>query len=374
MKRPNPHVRQQVSRIRVPVRPAANGGYEVMVGAGLLGRLHELLPARCPAHRYAIISDSQVAPLYATAIVQALQAEEILADLFTFPAGEASKTRESWARITDEMLGQGFGRDSAVVAVGGGVVGDLGGFVAATYMRGIPFVQVPTSLLAMIDASVGGKTGVDAPTGKNLVGAMHQPEMVITDVEALRTLSRAHFTSGLAEAVKHGAIADASYFTWMEGAAEPLLEGNQGARAKLIHDSIAIKADIVARDETEKGPRKALNFGHTIGHALETLSSYRLLHGEAIAVGMVLEARLGEQSGVTEAGTADRLERLLKVLGLPVRIPHEFKADQILESTRSDKKSRGGKVEYALLSSIGSAVWNQAIQDEEVKRVIDLHG
>ena len=295
-----------------------------------------------------------VRELHTERVCEELRHAGLSVDLYSFPAGEPYKTRETWALVSDAMLEAGCGRDTALLAFGGGVPGDLGGFVAATYMRGLPFVQVPTSLLAMIDASVGGKTGVDTPAGKNLVGAFHQPHCVVIDPELLQTLPEAHLRAGMAEAVKHGAIADAEYLRWIDENAEALLAGEPQALARLIVRSVEIKAEIVARDEKESGPRKLLNFGHTIAHAVEAVSGYAMLHGEAVAVGMVEEARIGERSGVTASGTAARLRNLLTKIGLPTSLPIDFAADQVIDWTRTDKKARNGRVEYALIQEIGT--------------------
>ena len=236
------------------------------------------------------------------------------------PAGRASKTREQWARLTDALLEQGFGRDSGIVALGGGVAGDLAGFVAATYMRGLPYVQVPTTLLAMLDASVGGKTGVDTPQGKNLIGAFHPPAAVIADPLVLGTLPERDFRGGMAEAVKHGLIADAAYFAWMERNADALLRRDQAALTRLVRRSVEIKAEVVSGDEREAGRRAILNAGHTVAHALEHATAYALPHGEAVALGLVAECALAERSawrptGVRRSGCRPCSTRL----GLPVQ-------------------------------------------------------
>ncbi|HET7321601.1 MAG TPA: 3-dehydroquinate synthase [Longimicrobiaceae bacterium] len=339
------------------------GHYEVRIGAQLLDRLPALVAEHCPAFRYAVIADDRVAELYGTRVLTAFDGAGADASLFSFPAGERHKTRASWAALSDQMLSAGFGRDAAVVALGGGVTGDLAGFVAATYMRGLPLVQVPTTLLAMIDSSVGGKTGVDTPAGKNLVGAFLQPQLVVADPETLETLAPEQLRAGLAEAVKHGAIADAAYFDWIEASLSDLLALDPAALARLIGRSVEIKAAVVARDERESGPRKALNFGHTLGHAIEALSGFELLHGEAVAIGMVLEAKLGERIGITEPGTSERLEAVLSAAGLPTHPPSEMAPEEIVAATRSDKKARGGRVEYALLERMGEAVWGVDVED-----------
>ena len=360
--------------VNLPERPAQ--GYEILVGSGLFASLANILSRFCPAHRYAVITDDRVAELYAVRLARMLHAAGYRTDVYAFQSGEERKTRETWALVTDAMLEAGIGRDTAVIAFGGGVPGDLGGFVAATYMRGLPLVQVPTTLLSMIDASVGGKTGVDSPAGKNLVGAFHQPHCVVIDPDLLQTLHDAHLRSGLAEAVKHGAIADPEYLEWIERSADELLAGDPEALSRLIVRSVEIKAETVARDEKEQGPRKLLNFGHTLGHAVEALSGYTLLHGEAVSIGMVEEARVGERIGVTASGTAARLRRVLSRLGLPTSLPIEMSAEEAIGWTRSDKKAREGRVEYALIEAVGAPAmgrdgrYGTPVADETVLEVL----
>lgn len=349
-------------------RTAINvGSYDVHVGVGLIDLAGDIIRTAAPAHRYAIISDDNVAPLYAPRLRASLGAA---AELFTIPAGESFKTREQWAQLTDALLAAGFGRDTAILALGGGVVGDLAGFVAATYMRGVPFVQLPTTLLAMIDASIGGKTGVDTVAGKNLVGAFHRPRAVIADSSALETLPPNHLRSGMAEAIKHGAIADAVYYESIDSALPSMLTRRGEELRELIARSVEIKASIVMQDEREGGIRRHLNFGHTLGHAIESESGYSLLHGEAIAIGMALESRLGERLGVTATGTARRLRDTLTRAGLPVDVPSALDANRILAATRGDKKAREGMVEYALISEIGRAVAGVRAPDEAVLEVL----
>ncbi len=339
--------------------------YAVHIGDGLLERAGDIIRSSARAHRYAIISDSNVAPLYAERLRNAAGREST--EVFTIPAGEEHKTRERWSALTDALLAAGFGRDTTILALGGGVVGDLAGFVAATYMRGVPFVQLPTTLLAMIDASIGGKTGVDTAAGKNLVGAFHRPRAVIADPAVLATLPANHLRSGLAEAVKHGAIADAAYYKKIDAALPSILAASDDAALRtLIVRSVEIKAGIVLQDEREGGLRRNLNFGHTLGHAIELESGYTMLHGEAIAIGMILEAQLGERLGVTAAGTMQFLRDTLTRAELPVAIPSGFDAARILSATRGDKKARDGVIEYALLAEIGRAVAGVRAPDEMV--------
>jgi 3-dehydroquinate synthase len=348
----------------------------VIVSAGSLASAGELVREVAPAHRYAIITDDIVGPLYASRVVESFTDARV--DVLTIPTGERHKTRESWARLTDELLAAGFGRDSTVVALGGGVVGDLAGFVAATFMRGIPVVQLPTTLLAMIDSSVGGKTGVDTPAGKNLVGAIHPPSLVISDPAALATLPPEQLRSGLAEAIKHGVIADERYFERVVADLPTLLAQPSGpGMLGLISRSVEIKADVVARDEREGGLRKTLNFGHTLGHAIESESGYRLLHGEAVAIGMVLESVLAERVGVAEAGTARRVRDAVERAGLPASRPEDMNADRVLAATRSDKKARRGTAEFALPRRVGAMAgeetnWAVRIDEDAVLAVLSI--
>jgi 3-dehydroquinate synthase len=363
-------------RIAVTLPPGGARGYEILVGSGIFTSIATILSRFCAAHRYAVVTDDRVAELYAVKLSRMLHSAGYRADVFAFQNGEERKTRDTWGLVSDAMLEAGIGRDAALIAFGGGVPGDLGGFVAASYMRGLPLVQLPTTLLAMIDSSVGGKTGVDVPAGKNLVGAFHQPQVVVADPDLLATLADTHVRSGLAEAVKHGAIADPAYLDWIEANAAQLLAGDPEALSQLIVRSVEIKAEIVTRDETESGPRKLLNFGHTIGHAVEALSGYGLLHGEAVAIGMVEEARIGERAGITASGTAARLRKVLTRMGLPTSLPLEMSVDDVIEWTRSDKKAREGRVQYALIESIGVAAvgrdgrYGSAVADETVNEVL----
>ena len=348
--------------------------YDIHVEPGSLGAVGDIARRVAPAHRYVIITDTHVEPLYAARAAASFGGDRV--DVLRVPAGESHKTRESWARLTDEMLAAGLARDTTVVALGGGVVGDLAGFVAATFMRGVPFVQVPTTLLAMIDASIGGKTGVDTPAGKNLVGAFHQPAAVIVDPDTLATLPAAELRAGLAEAIKHGAIADVGYFDRIEHALPTLLaDVRSAAMHDLIAGSIAIKAGVVQRDERESGVRKILNFGHTLGHAIESESGFRLLHGEAVAIGLVLESALAERIGVAERGTAARIRSVVERAGLPAERPATLAPERIVTATRSDKKARRGAAEYALPTRIGAmageeVAWSIRVDDAEVRAIL----
>lgn len=363
-----------MTRRAIPV-PLGGASYEVLVGAGLLDNLAALLAERCPAESYTVITDSTVAPLYGRRVADLL-ARNAPTIVLTFPAGEWNKTRETWAALTDGLLKAGVGRDGAVVALGGGVAGDLAGFVAATYLRGIAYVQVPTSLLAMIDSAIGGKTGVDTAFGKNLVGAFHQPRAVVADVATLATLPPVQLAAGMAEALKHGIIADAGYFTRLLDARDRILEADPAALEAVVRGSVTIKAAIVAQDERERGRRATLNFGHTVAHALEATLGYEILHGEAVALGMLAEARLGEKLGITAAevprAVADALERF----ALPTSAPAAVDPERALEAMGHDKKKRRGTVRFALPARLGEMAgspaegWTVAIPEEAVRHAI----
>lgn len=361
------------SVLEVPVG-AADAGYKVLIGRELLAHLPLLLDRHAPAHRYAVIADSTTGPLYGEEATQACRRHGLAADLFTFPAGEAHKTREHWASLTDGLLEGGVGRDGCVVAVGGGVVGDLAGFVAATFMRGIPVVQVPTTIMAMVDSSVGGKTGVDVEAGKNLVGAFHAPKLVVADVDTLSTLTPAQRADGLAETVKHGAIADRAYLDELADLADALLAGYPDATLLAVAGSVRIKASVVSRDEREAGLRQILNFGHTVGHAMEAASGYATGHGSFVAAGMVLEARMGERAGITEPGTARELAAILAKFGLD-RLPGDpMYPESVLRRLRADKKTREGRVRFALIRRLGAAAegrgWSHELDAELVRAVL----
>jgi 3-dehydroquinate synthase len=350
--------------------------YPIRIEPGSLDSLGGFARVNAPAHRYAIITDTNVAPLYGSRAAAALGIDQ--ADILVVPAGESSKTRGTWGWVTDELITRGFGRDSALISLGGGVIVDLAGFVAATYMRGIPIIHVPTSLLAMIDASIGGKTGVDTQFGKNLVGAFHQPSGVLSDPEVLDTLALSELRTGFAEALKHGAIADRGYFdSVVEAIPKVLYDRERGGDSlrHLIVGSVEIKAGIVGRDELEGGVRKTLNFGHTVGHAVERLSDYSMAHGEAVSIGMALESRIAERVGVAQSGVADQVRDALRSAGLPVSLPEGMDADRMLEVMRTDKKVRAGFVRYALPRAIGEMAggesgWTVSVEDAIVREVL----
>jgi 3-dehydroquinate synthase len=336
----------------------------------------KLVTAYAPAHRYAVVTDANVHKLYAGAVEASFAPHTI--DGVKISAGESYKTRETWATVTDALLEAGLGRDSTIVALGGGVVGDLTGFVAATYMRGVPFVQIPTTLVAMVDSAIGGKTGVDAPAGKNLVGCFHMPAAVLVDPQVLVTLPLRELRAGFAEVIKCGVVADTAYFQLVREAMPDLLSGGIGRSDRLeplLLGGIGIKVRIVVEDERENGIRKVLNFGHTIGHAVEITSGYSLLHGEAVAIGMAVESELAERIGAAEPDTTAKIVEALNIAGLPTRLPPECEPQRLLDAMRSDKKGREGKIRFALPTKVGEMArdgsdWSVPVADELIMEVL----
>jgi 3-dehydroquinate synthase len=323
------------------------------MGVGQLDRIGSIVADQVGVHRCAVIADDVVAEHYADRVRRSVESNGVPCAIFTFAAGEAQKTRKSWSILSDALLEAGFGRDSLVVALGGGVTGDLAGFVAATYMRGIPILQAPTSVVAMVDSSVGGKTGVDTAAGKNLVGSFHPPVAVVIDPEVIGTLPPHQRSEGWVEAVKHGAISDEAYFAALMTDGERLVAGEHPAVGRAVLRSVQIKAAVVSQDEREGGARMALNFGHTLGHALEAVSDYALGHGSAVAAGMVLEAELGERLGVTEQGTARRLAGALHAIEIVPRLPNPCPLEAIEKFLSRDKKAREGAARFVLLRRVG---------------------
>jgi 3-dehydroquinate synthase len=306
-----------------------------------------------------------VAPLYLQRVTDGLH--DLRHDALILPDGEAHKTLDSAARIFAALAALGATRDACVVALGGGVVGDLAGFAAACWMRGIDFIQMPTTLLAMVDSSVGGKTGVNLPAGKNLAGAFHQPRAVVADIDTLATLPDREYRAGLAEVVKGAAIGDAAFFDWLQAHADALAARDDATLVEAIARKVRYKAGVVARDETEQGERALLNLGHTFGHALETAGHYTaLLHGEAVAIGMVLAARLSERLGMSSATDSVRLQQMLERLGLPVTVPAGSDASQLLALMRLDKKNTAGTLRLILWRGIGKAEIVSGVEEAAV--------
>jgi 3-dehydroquinate synthase len=358
--------------VKVPLGPRS---YNIKIGAGLLPRLGAECARLGLGRRCAIISDTNVAPYYARAVHHHLAHAGFEPLLLTVPAGETAKSLKTVQYCYHRLALERFERKSFVLALGGGVVGDLAGFVAATYLRGIPFVQVPTTLLAAVDSSVGGKVGVNLPAGKNLVGAFYQPRLVLCDLDTLRTLPLREYRAGLAEVIKYGIISDAALFKRLERDLPALLERDPKTLASVVARCCELKAQVVREDETEGGLRAILNFGHTIGHALEAISHYgKFLHGEAISIGQVAAAQLSAQTlGLPQTDVA-RITALLQRSGLPIRTsltaPQRRK---LLDAMRLDKKTSAGQLKFVLARKIGQVEFGQQVPPPLLLKTVAQH-
>ncbi|MGC9239187.1 MAG: 3-dehydroquinate synthase [Acidithiobacillus sp.] len=328
--------------------------YPIHIGSGLLADPELFLP-HCNSGPIAILSDDRVAGLHLPALRQTLKEAGKPFTEIVVPAGEESKSLHRVEEVCGRLLEAGYGRDSTLFALGGGVIGDLGGFVAAIYQRGIPFLQIPTTLLAMVDSSVGGKTGVNHALGKNMIGAFYQPRAVVADLDTLDTLPEREFRSGLAEVIKYGLISDPGFFAWLEEHLDAVLAEDADALSHVIATSCRDKAEVVARDEQEAGRRAILNFGHTFGHAIEAASGYgHYLHGEAVAIGMVMAADLSRRLDLLRESEQQRVYQIIEGAGLPTLCPR-LPVEEYLRYMRVDKKAKGGQIRFILLRGIGAA-------------------
>ena len=347
--------------------------YPIHIGAGLLARA-ELIADRLPKKKAAVITNTTVGPLYLAPLVRALEARGIEVVSITLPDGEQHKNWETLNRIFDALLERRCERGTALIALGGGVIGDLAGFAAAAYLRGVPFIQVPTTLLAQVDSAVGGKTAINHPLGKNMIGAFYQPRAVIADTDALATLPPRELAAGLAEVIKYGLIRDPALFEWLEKNMARLAKREAEPLAHAIERSCAIKAEIVAQDEREDGVRALLNFGHTFGHAIEAGTGYGTwLHGEAVGAGMALAARLSQRLGLIGPGEVRRIDAILKAAGLPPH-PPELGLARYLELMGHDKKVEGGRIRFVLLKRIGEAFVSADVPSAALADVLGTAG
>ncbi len=347
--------------------------YEVRIGPGLLRSLGEAVRAAGVGPRVTIITDEHVAPRHGQAAIESVRAAGLEAHCITIPAGERSKSLEQAARIYDELAARGVDRADALVALGGGVVGDLAGFVAATWHRGVPLFNCPTTTEAAVDAAVGGKCGLNLPAGKNLVGTFHPPRAILIDVDTFATLPERDFRSGLAESVKHGLIRDAALLDWHEANGAALMERDTHALVELVRRNVEIKAAVVAGDPFDTGGpdgigRAALNFGHTVGHALEAAVGFELRHGECVGLGILAALRVGAARGITPGEFVPRVEGVLRALGLPTVVPRALDTEAIWSFILRDKKARGGRPRFLLLAGPGRLVWAEDVRAEEVRR------
>ncbi len=339
--------------------------YAAIIGRGLLARIGQEIGALLPGPKCAVVADANTAALYGNVVVESLRNARFVPALITIPVGEGSKSLERAGVLCDEMTATGLDRTSFVVALGGGVVGDLAGFAAAIYHRGIPHVQVPTTLLAQVDSSIGGKTAVNTAAGKNLLGAVHQPALVVADVATLDTLPAREFNQGMAEVIKHGIIADAALF-------EMLGRFQREALAELVARNVAIKAAIVAQDERDAtGTRAILNFGHTVGHAIERAGGYGwFLHGEAISLGIVAACEVSVQRAGMPETDRKKVITMLKAFELPVKLPTNFPREAILPAMQSDKKFERGAVRFVVSGGLGSAYLSSEITIADIENAV----
>lgn len=361
---------EQTIHIKLP-----GHAYDIHIGAGLLAQAGALIKPLAPS-RIFIVTDEHCAQYYVMPLIGALRSAQLdIAAPIVVPAGEATKSFSECENVARQLIRAGADRNGMIIALGGGVVGDLAGFVAATALRGIRFVQMPTTLLAQVDSSVGGKTGINLPEGKNLVGAFYHPSLVIIDTDVLQTLPRRELLAGYAEIVKYGLINDAEFYDWCENNGEKLLALDSDLLIYAIHRSCANKAKIVEQDPDERtGLRALLNLGHTFGHAYEALAGYSgaLLHGEAVALGLIKAAQLSAQLGFCSGGIATRVAAHLGHVGMPTdpKFYGEFKADDVIAKMRGDKKSTGGKMNLILIKAIGEAFVEKSVDEAAIKSIL----
>ena len=344
--------------------------YTIAIGEGLTEALIAFVRRAGYSPRGMLVTDTDVGPLYAERIAECIASAGVAAEIVMIPAGESSKTLDEANRLFTRAIELSLDRQSPIFALGGGVVGDLTGFVAATYMRGVPFVQLPTSLLAQVDSSVGGKVAVNHPLGKNLIGAFYQPDAVFMDLDLLKTLPAREIATGLGEIIKYGIIYDADFFAWLEEHCAQVLALEPAAAAHMIARSCEIKADVVRQDEREGGLRRILNFGHTIAHAIEKETGYvRYRHGEAVAIGMVGAAQISEEMGLLPAADRLRMESLIRAMGLPLTA-EGVTADAMYEDLFHDKKTLGGRIHWVLAEGIGKVSVHSDVPEEIVRKTL----
>lgn len=344
--------------------------YPIVIEKGCLATVGRDLCEKKIGNRYCVIADDRVAELYGDTLLQSLSAAGLKAEILTFPHGEAQKNLTTVASLASDLARLGFDRKDAIIAFGGGVSGDIAGFVASSYMRGIPFVQIPTTLLAQVDSSVGGKTGVDIPEGKNLVGAFYQPELVYIDIDVLNTLPRQELLGGLAEVIKYGIIRDYDFFEFMRLHREPILQLDGECLTRMIYRCCEIKAEVVSEDEREGGVRRILNYGHTIGHAVEGASDYSIIHGLAVSIGMVAAARLAVLNYLHSEADLQQIIQILQEYTMPVEVPVELDRRLIKKYMLTDKKTVAGTLFFVLPTAIGETVVTDKVSAEQIDEVL----
>ncbi len=349
----------------------ADRSYPIHIGNGLLGQTDLILP-HLKRKQVAIVSNTTVAPLYMQAIAQPLRDAGVSVIEIILPDGEAYKNNDTLQTIYDHLLQNRCERNTTLIALGGGVIGDLTGYAAATYLRGVPFIQVPTTLLSQVDSSVGGKTGINHPLGKNMIGAFYQPKLVLADIDTLKTLPQRELSAGIAEVIKYGLIRDADFFDWLETNMQALMALDTAVSSYAIYRSCQNKAEVVAADEHEQGERALLNLGHTFGHAIENAMGYGVwLHGEAVATGTVMAADLSQRMGWLNAAQVQRIKTIMQAAKLPVEAP-DLGADEYLRLMQLDKKVADGRIRLILQQAIGKAIITADYDADKLKQTLSL--
>ncbi len=358
-------------KVKVNLNKTVDNSYEIIIGRNLLNKIPGELKKKPLGNNYLIITDSNIEKLFGRKLLQNLRKNGLKADIISLKPGEQSKNLKVFEQLQEKTHALGVDRKSAIIALGGGVVGDIAGFVAASYMRGINYIQIPTSLLADVDSSIGGKVAVDLSSGKNIVGAFHQPKKVYIDASLLKKLPQKELLNGMAEVIKHAAIADKTLFVFLERNMDKLLARDEKVLIDVIKRNCEIKGSIVERDEKEAGLRKIVNFGHTAGHAIETLTHYKkFTHGEAIAIGMCVAAKISADMKMISRKEAFRIVKLIENIGLPTQVPN-IPTGKIINELKKDKKAVRGKAEFVLLSRLGKAEYGISVPEKTIKEAIE---
>ncbi len=357
--------------IKVNLNKKSLSSYEICLGHAIFDRTALLIAKNHKAAHHIVITDTNVSRLHGAKLLASLNDVGLHADLIEFPAGETSKNISTVVDLAGRLLDLGADRNSLLIAFGGGVAGDMAGFIASVFMRSVPYIQIPTTLLAQVDSSIGGKTAIDLPQGKNLLGTFYQPRAVFTDLSYLATLPEKEFNNGLAEIIKYGIIDDEKMFRLLEDEMESVKRKDPALLLKLVECCCRIKKSIVEIDEKEQGLRRILNYGHTLGHALEAQSNFTVSHGEGVALGMIAAARISENCGYLESAGRERIEKLIQKTGLPCRIPESISSEGIISRLKMDKKKEGNIIHFVLLKKIGLPFVNGGIDEKIIAPVIE---
>ncbi|MEA1935514.1 MAG: 3-dehydroquinate synthase [Thermodesulfobacteriota bacterium] len=359
-----------MNKIKVNLDKKISASYEICIGQDIFDRIEMIIARNNCASRYVIITDSNVSTLHGERFLTTLKETGLKVDMIEFPAGEVSKNIDTVLDIAKKLIEMGVDRKSALIALGGGVVGDIVGYAASIYMRGIPYYQIPTTLLAQVDSSIGGKTAIDLPEGKNLLGTFHQPKGVFIDLSFLNTLPSREFKNGMAEIIKYGIIEDTELFSLLESEMKAIMDRDMAILSLIIGKSCRIKKNIIEIDEKETGLRRILNFGHTIGHAIEAESDYSISHGDGVSIGMIAAARISEKLKYLSSNDRERVENLTRVFGLSCRIPESIETEGILSRLKADKKKEGETIKFVLLKKLGMPFINGGVPEEIIEGTI----